>query len=253
MRAILAAITVAAATLVACTGPVIGSGKVETERRTVPAFSSISAGGSGTIRIHRGPSKLEVTTDSNLLQYIQTEVVGTELRIYLKPGVAIARVSKLEIEVSMPDLVGLDLSGSASTTVDAFDGKAFKATLSGSGSLKADLAYDSATLHVSGSGDSDLSGKFGKFALDISGSGDTRLAGSAEELRIGVSGSGRISAKDFQATRARLDASGSADVEMRATESIAANLSGSGRLRYWGNPVVDARTSGSSKVVRAGD
>jgi hypothetical protein len=253
MRALAVSIALAAATLSACVGPVAGNGKVETERRTVPAFSSVSVGGTGNVRIHRGPTKVEVTADSNLLSLLETEVVGSELRIGFKPGTMVTRITKLEIDVTTPDLSALDLSGSASTTVDAFDGRTIKCSLSGSGALKADLSYDSARFNASGSGATDLRGRFGRLELGISGSGATRLEGQAEELRLGISGSGRVLAKDLSVGKVRLDASGSADIELRAKDSLEAQLSGSGRLRYWGNPDLDTHTSGSGRVIKAGD
>jgi hypothetical protein len=36
---------------------------------------------------------------------------------------------------------------------------------------------------------------------------------------------------------------------MTVKESLDANVSGSGSIRYWGNPAVSARTSGSAKIL----
>lgn len=59
---------------------VLGNGQVQTENRAVAAFSRVAVGGSGTLRVHRGPCKVEVTSDSNILGLITTEVSGGEAR-----------------------------------------------------------------------------------------------------------------------------------------------------------------------------
>jgi hypothetical protein len=223
MRAFAFAIVLAAATSSACADVVIGNGKVEAERRTVPAFSSISVGGSGTLKVHRGGQRLTITSDSNILPYVTTEVSGSELKIGLKPMTSITRMTKLEFDVSLPELEGVEISGSGSAFVDAFDGDDFKARLSGSGSMKASLDYEKAALSASGSGGFDVEGDFGSLDLRLTGSG---------EADITISGSG--------------------NVEIRASEKLAASLSGSGEVRYWGDPRVEQRVSGSGRVTRRG-
>jgi len=252
MRAFAIAIVLAAATSSAWADIVIGNGKVETERRTVPAFSSISVGGSGTLKVHRGERRLSITGDSNILPYVTTEVSGSELKIGFKPMTSISRMTKLEFEVTLPELEGVEISGSGEAVVDAFDGDEFKGRLSGSGSMKAALDYEKAALSSSGSGGFVLEGDFGSLDLRLSGSGEAYLVGSSDELILVISGSGRIGAKDFEAGEADITISGSGDIEIRASEALEARLSGSGELRYWGDPRVEQRVSGSGRVTRRG-
>ena len=126
MRAFKAASVLALAVLtVSCTGNpswggtiglksfglVSGNGKVTTEERAVSGFTAVSLSGSGSLRVHEGGFKVEVIADSNILPYIVTELVGTELRIGFKPGIGIARTTRLEFDVTMPGLAGIRVSG----------------------------------------------------------------------------------------------------------------------------------------------
>jgi hypothetical protein len=232
---------------------VVGNGRVETERRNVPAFGSISVAGSGTLRVHKGGQKVEIACDSNVLPYITTSVVGGELKIGFKPFVSVSNLTKLQFDITCPDLSGLRLSGSGDAYVDAFKGDAFSAAISGSGGIKAELEYRSVSLNSSGSGGFDASVKAGDFKFRCSGSGGAFVRGSADRAEIVVSGSADLGARDFAVDEAHVTVSGSSRIEIRAAKTLDAVLTGSGDLRYWGNPSVSQRVSGSGRVTKAGN
>jgi hypothetical protein len=252
MRSILACI-LAILSVGAFADIVIGNGKVETERRSVPAFSSISVGGSGTLRVHRGAQKLELTCDSNILPYITATVSGGELRIGFKPFTSVNNPTKLLFDVTLPELRGVNLSGSGEAHIDAFKGAGFSAAISGSGGMKAELEYESVALKLSGSGGFDAKVKAGRFDLAASGSGGAFVNGSADRVGIVLTGSAELGARDFAAQDARIAASGSSRMEIRAARSLDVTLSGSGELRYWGNPSLSQRVSGSGRVYKIGN
>jgi hypothetical protein len=243
----------AAAALGAYADVVVGNGKVETERRNVPAFSSISVGGSGTLRVHRGTRKVEITSDSNILPYVTTTVEGGELKIGFKPFTSIMKSTKQEFDITLPDFTGLRLSGSGDAYIDAFSGDTFSATVSGSGGVKAELDYTTVALNASGSGGFDANVKADKFDLRCTGSGSAFLRGSSSRAAITISGSADVGGRDFAANDARVVISGSGNVDIRTAKSLDASLSGSGRIRYWGNPSISQRVSGSGSISKAGD
>jgi Putative auto-transporter adhesin, head GIN domain len=252
MRSILACI-LAILSVGAFAEVVTGNGRAETEQRSVPAFTSISVGGSGTLRVHRGAQKLELTCDSNILPYITTTVSGGELSIGFKPFTSINNPTKMQFDVTLPELRGVNLSGSGDAHIDAFKGAEFSAAISGSGGMKAELDYKSVSLKLSGSGGFDATVKAGRFDLACSGSGGTFIKGSADRADIALSGSAELEARGFATGDARIFASGSSRMEIRAAGSLDVALSGSGELRYWGNPSLSQRVSGSGRVYKAGD
>jgi hypothetical protein len=230
---------------------IAGDGRIVTERRSASAFSSIGFGGAGTLRVRRGAQKVELSCDSNILPYITTEVESGELKIGVKPFASISP-TRLQIDVSLPELAGLRLSGSGDAAVDPFKGESFSAKLSGSGSLRASLEYGSVLLDQSGSGGIDASVKAARLELRISGSGDAALRGAADRVDIVVSGSAEVGARELASQTARVIVSGSSRIELRAAKSLDVALSGSGDLRYWGDPALTQRVSGSGRVTKAG-
>lgn len=245
-------LAVAALGLASC-GGVVGNGKIATESRNVQGFQAISLGGSGSLAVHRGDFKVEVTGDSNLLPYIITERVGSELVIGVRPGVNIINSSRLHFEVSLPELTALKVSGSGKVSVDPFAGKDLRLGVSGSGSIQAELDYASMDLSVSGSGDMRLKARLSSLTARMSGSGNLSLQGSSDSLDLGLSGSGHFDGKDFPVDKATVKLSGSGEGALRVASSLSARLSGSGRLAYWGNPRIDASANGSSGLRKAGD
>lgn len=248
----LLSLAMAALGLASC-GGVVGNGKIETESRNVRGFHSISLGGSGSLAVHKGDFRVEVTGDSNLLPYIVTELVGSELVIGVRPGVNIINSSRLHFEVSLPELAGLKVSGSGRAIADPFSGKDLRLGVSGSGSIEAEPDYANGELSLSGSGRIKLKARFSALTAKLSGSGDIGLQGSSDSLDLSISGSGRFDGKDFSVDKALAKLSGSGKGEVRVASSLGARLSGSGRLAYWGNPRIDASANGSGGLRKAGD
>jgi Protein of unknown function (DUF2807). len=234
--------------------PIIwGNGDIETEERFLTAFDSISMGGSGKLRVHRGDFKVTVTGDSNVLPAVSTIVSEGELKLGMKALSCVLKLSELVFDVSLPELSGLRIAGSGSAEADAFSGDEIVAQISGSGTLCATLDYGRVQVRSSGSGGFEGTIAAKEFELHLSGSGSAKLLGSAERADIRISGSGAVLAPEFATKEARLSASGSGRAELRAARSIDAQLSGSGELKYWGDPEVRQRVSGSGRVYKAKD
>jgi len=248
---IVAALGVAGFILVSCVGA-RGNGNVTTERREVPAFTSLRLSGSGTLHLKRGDFKVLVITDSNIQSAILTEVSGNTLHIGVKPGARLVWPTRLEYEVSLPSLDGIGVSGSAHIDSEAFSGSEIDLDISGSGSIAGAFSYRNAKAGISGSGSLQGDGAFGSLDCRLTGSGRAKLSGLASTLVVDLSGSGSLDGRDLSADKVDVDVSGSGEVDIRAKELVEARLSGSGSLRYWGNPKVEARTSGSGRTERGG-
>jgi len=253
MRFIIAAALLAIGAAALFSQVVIGNRQVVTEARTVPAFSSIRLAGSGELAVHRGPQKLEITSDSNVLPKITTKVVGSELVIGFEPMAIIKAPSKLFFEITVPELSGLNISGSAEAKLDPFSGDAFAASISGSGVVRGAFEYRSVSLACSGSGDYSVKVKARDFSVRGSGSSRVSIDGSADKAVFSLSGSGGIAGGAFSAGEASVECLGAGHVEIRAVRKLDASISGAGTLRYWGNPAVSQRISGAGRLSRAGD
>jgi hypothetical protein len=193
---------------------VTGSGKRVSEDRPVPAFHGVEFGGSGSVNVAvGGPQKVTVEIDDNLLSRVTTTVEGGVLHIGTKGRF---RSDKgLRVTVQVPSLDSIDMSGSGSARIAGLHGGKLDAALSGSGKI-------------------DASGTVERVHLDISGSGEADLSSlKSRDAAVTISGSGS----------ARVD----------ATDSLKADISGSGSVNYTGNPKnVDKSISGSGRVSAGG-
>jgi len=87
--------------------------------------------------------------------------------------------------------------------------------------------------------------------IKVSGSSEVRLSGNTGQLVFDVSGSGYLNALQLKALVAEIQISGSADCKVHVESSLKANVSGSGRVSYSGNPSkVDTKISGSGNVSK---
>ena len=113
-------------------------------------------------------------------------------------------------------------------------------TMSGSGKLIGKTEINSDALHIvcSGSGKVDLNLKVARLSTKLSGSGTINLKGTATEHDLILSGSGRIKAYDLitEKTTALIAGSGSANVN--TSEELDSKVSGSGSIRYKGDPKI---------------
>jgi len=253
MRAVLVGLLLSLSLAALFADVLVGNGRVVTERRSLSSFTSISLSGTGILRVHRGAERVELSSDSNILPYITTSVSGGELSIGLEPLTGILSSTKLQYDISLPELAGLRISGSGDAYVDAFRGEAFSAIVSGSGGIKAELDYKSVDLNCSGSGGFDAAVKAASLELRCSGSGDAFLRGSADRGGITISGSGTLGGRDLAVGEARISISGSGKAELRVARKLEAVISGSGGIKYWGRPQVSQTIRGSGRVSQAGD
>ncbi|MDP3432281.1 MAG: head GIN domain-containing protein [Bacteroidota bacterium] len=208
-----------------------GNGNLRTESRGASGFEEITSSGDFDVTIVPGSSySVEVSAESNLLSYIETDVVGKTLKIRTR-GVHSLRLNyPIEVYITTPVLNGLALSGSGIIKTGSFLSDDFKIAISGSGDIDTEISTD-------------------KMKVSISGSGTVFLEGDATETEFVVSGSGKIKAYNFPHRYCQATISGSGDMYVNASHTIDARISGSGRVFYINHPVIHTSISGSGEVV----
>lgn len=191
-----------------------GSGPVQTENRNPGNFNSIKVSGSSRVTITAGAGfSVAVTGYSNLLPYYESTVSGSVLRLGYRDGVNVKK-DNIEVSITMPELRGLELSGSGEITTTG----TFPAV-------------------------SDFSAK-------ISGSGHILFSqGTTQQFLSDISGSGNIYALGMVAQEADTRISGSGNTEITATNTLKATIAGSGKVYYQGTPVITTNISGSGAVL----
>ena len=180
--------------------------------------------------------KLQITGESNLLEYIETEVTDDKLKIQVKKGfdIRISSGQKILIVVPFKEISAVALSGSGDlyTKNATIKTNKLKMALSGSGDVVIDLEANDLTMAVSGSG-------------------DMTATGTAETAKISLAGSGDIYADKLKTKNSDVRLSGSGDIRVYVEEHLKARVAGSGDITYKGNPEkLDTKTSGSGDISK---
>lgn len=203
---------------VACDGSglrseVRGSGDVVTEQRSVSGFDHLSISGRGTVHVEiTGTESLEVEAEDNILAVLTIEVVDGRLELGAEPFTSLAPTREIVYRITAARLTGVSISGSAEVDVAIVEGP--------------------------------------EFEVEISGSGGVRPVGEVTRLDVDISGSGRFMGEELESATARVSVSGSGQADVVVSEELDAAVSGSGAIRYSGDPSrVREEVSGSGSVT----
>jgi hypothetical protein len=188
-----------------------GSGEAASETRNLAAFSSVELAGSNTVAINVGArQRVVVHADDNLLVRVTTRVLAGHLVIGNTGGSFTTR-SPMRVDVDVPSLDSLRLTGSGLITATGIKATNLTVTLLGSGVVRA-------------------SGITTRLVVTLAGSGDAQLDQlAAGDVQAVVSGSGRIL--------------------VHPIKSLDASIPGSGTIVYTGNPAqLTSHVTGSGTV-----
>jgi hypothetical protein len=222
-----------------------GNGNLTTSEISLSSFDAIRITSNAQVIFHESTDyRAVVTVDSNLEEYVKISINGRSLEIGTVWGIYIFTTYK--VELYCPSLSAVSISGSGS-----FDGKDkitcsenFNASISGSGKLNGDIECDRFSARISGYGDMDFHVICNSVNAGISGSGTIKLTGNGKDSSVTISGSGDFLASEFMTDNLNFRISGSGDLQAWVLNSLKGSTSGSGRIRYRGNPVVEFRGSG---------
>jgi Putative auto-transporter adhesin, head GIN domain len=211
-----------------------GNGNMTTETRNTGDYDGVKCAGSMDYILVAGTEgKIKLEGESNLLEYIITEIKGNDLIIKVEKGVNLSPSWNKTIKVTIPfkDISSVSLAGSGDLwSEDKITASNFNVSLAGSGDMTLNIEATS----VEGS---------------LAGSGDITLKGNTNDLSLRLAGSGDIHAFGLQANHTEASIAGSGDIEVVSNQSLKARVSGSGDIEYKGNPSKeDTKVSGSGKI-----
>lgn len=188
-----------------------GSGAAAAQTRTVSSFNSVELAGTNNVTILVGGKQLVVVRgDDNLLGHVTTKVHDGRLVVGTRGSFTTA--SPMSVEIGVPALDALTLSGSGTVTADNIRAQSLTVTLTGSGLLRAGGTANRLDVSLRGSGDAQLEQLF------------------ARDVHAVLSGSGRI--------------------VVHATSKLDASVPGTGTILYSGNPAnVKTNISGQGAIT----
>jgi hypothetical protein len=188
-----------------------GSGVTATETRELPAFSAIDLAGVNDVIVGiGGEQRVVVLGDDNLIELVTTEVEGGTLVI--AQSQAFEAASPMRVEITVPSLDDVRLSGSGAVSIDGHD--------------------------------------IELFAVSMSGTGVIRGSGTAGRLDVELGGTGDIELESLAAESATVELSGAGNVHVHVTGSLDARVSGTGTIFYTGSPSnVSSEVTGAGAVI----
>jgi outer membrane lipoprotein-sorting protein len=205
----------------------------KTENRSVGSFNAVKISGDFNVIIQQGGSEsVQISASGIDLQDIITEIEGGSLRIRTRnDNWSWKKDYDVDIVLTYKTLEGVTSSGSSRiTTKNTIKSDNFDLTLSGSGKFKGSIETQ-------------------KLEMTISGSGDIELSGSAKAQDVNISGSGDLEAIELKSSFAKIKISGSGNASVAVSEELDAKVSGSGDVRFAGNPQKQIfKTTGSGSI-----
>jgi hypothetical protein len=207
-----------------------GEGALRTETRNLKDFKRIDVSLASNVKVVKGDAaSVLIEAPENLLKKITTEVSGDKLEVTTDGCISYS--GQIAITITMPELEGLEISGSGNILVpDTF-------------------VVQHLELEVNGSGN--ITGKFIAATIEskIAGSGNIMLEGSANKHEAVIAGSGNIKAQRLPCNEAEIEINGSGDAFVYVIKELDINVNGSGSAHYKGKPKVNSHVNGSGKAV----
>ena len=198
----------------------------------VNGFTKVFAGERFNITITKGTAfYVKATGPANSVNDITWSVANNILDI----GYAHQESNRpvVDIVVTLPSFVSLNLSGAATGAVNGFQGT--------SNVLRAVL---------SGASKCTFNGTGVNMQIDISGASELTVNGSTESLYGNISGAGKLNAFDLTSTEVDINASGGSEARVKVTDRLFAEATGDSRIYYKGTPAIrNFEVSGGGQVI----
>lgn len=228
------ALSLTAALLVSACGLVNvtnGSGTITTETRGVSGFTKIDLRTAANVELTIGDvEEVTVTADDNLQPLVTTTVENGWLLIETPDNQNYRPSRPIVVEVTIPVLSEIMLSGAGDITASGVDTDSLIVTLSGAGNI-----------NITGLNAASL-------AVTLNGAGDLLLTGSVNEQVVTISGAGDYQALELSSTSAVVTVRGAGNAFVSATGTLDASISGAGNITYGGNPTVTQNITGAGRI-----
>ncbi len=186
-----------------------GNGNIKTDQRTISAFATVDVGGTFNIEWRNGAPTLSITTDENLLPYIDNQVSGDTLHLHTRE--TIWPTHGIKVVILSPTRSGAKISGAVRLTADQLSGP--------------------------------------RFAFQSTGASRVTLDGNIDELLADMTGASELNAGALQTKTAEISTTGAADAEIAVAETLKVAITGAGKVSYSGNPkTIERHITGAGSI-----
>ena len=203
---------------------IVGNGDFVTRQRPLAPFNKLNVRVGMHVIITKGNEALATLEgDSNILEYVQTDVSNGELTVMLKPNQSYNQKKGVTVTLHVRDLDQLTVSTGCVVESDlAIRSKNLTATVETGSKLTAPIDAKNLNLTV----------RQGSQAI---------LDGSATEADIHLSGAGKLDASQLTISRATVRLNGASNASLHVTKTLSATADGISTVSYRGNPTVTAQ------------
>ena len=204
----------------------------QSQQRNVGSFSGIKVSEGIDVILKQGEKeavRVEVTGDMKI-ENVLTEVSGSYLKVHLESG----NYRKVDVKVYVTFVKLNKFSASSAGTI--FSESPIKA--------------DDIEIQTSSAGNIELNLEGRRIEASASSAGQIDLKGRARSLVSDASSAGQINAYDLECEEVQAEASSGGAVKVSVQNSLNANASSGGSVRYRGNPGKSMTHSSSGGSVK---
>jgi hypothetical protein len=238
-----------------------GSGNLISRDYNYTGFTNVQVGSGFSVNITHGSTYLvNVTTDDNIMDHVSIGVSGGTLHVGFPPGISIINPHQLRVDIVMPSVTTVDLSGGSSGRVypfgNAMSQGVLNIVLSGGSSLTLDDATV-ASFSISLSAGSSLTGDLtcvgaGGSSIQLSAGSSTTLAGEANDITIDGSAGSSANLRDMSCHNVVITLSDGSSVTIDLNGRLDVDLSGGSSVLYFGSPTLGTITLTGYSTVSHG-
>ena len=125
-----------------------GNGQIKTEERPIATFANVDANGAFEIEWQNGPPAVRVTTDENLLPYIENNV--SEDTLHLRTREHVWPTHGIKVVISSPTRAGGKMRGAIKLIVKQLSGPIFALEAKGASQVSLDGSVDRLLVDMTG-------------------------------------------------------------------------------------------------------
>jgi hypothetical protein len=198
-------------------------------------FNEVSVCCGMKLRVNQSDTySIKITADQKDFEYLKVEQKDNSLRIYINKNNY--RIRKdIRVEISMPDLNSLSLSGGAlGNLIDINTKNTFNADLSGGAQLIGNL-------------------KCGDLEADLSGGSKVNLKGSGRNIELNGSGGSIFELSEFEVKDVQSQLSGGSNVKIKMNGTLNTSQSGGSQLVFYGTAKIGRTSFSGGSGVSKGD
>lgn len=201
------------------------------QERTTADYEQIDVSGSFDVELTSGTEgKISLKGKETALADVTIESNDGILKVYFKNEKA-SKYGKITVTIPVESINNVALTGSGTIqSKNIFKSPDFIVAVTGSGTVK--IGVEATTLHA-----------------NVTGSGNLKLNGNTNRLIGTVKGSGSFLASDLEVQTAIVEVFGSGNMEINVKEKLEADIKGSGKILYKGNPGKETTKVAGSGII----